>query len=215
MFGDYWLRDKKFAETKLRILQVFLNKLDEKEFDDISVVEICKDSEISYKTFFNYFEKKSDLLSYYLQFWSIECQYIMSWFSNLSFEDKVSKIFDLVAENYKNNFKVIKEIVAFLALSRHEIDSKNLTKAEYSIRFPKYEWIEKFSYLRIDDILKPYYEEALSSWEISKKIDSEVLFSMIRSIFFWVILSVKNWDTEKIKMLYREQLSMVWKAIKK
>lgn len=208
-------RERKFAETKLRILDVFLKKLEKKELDEISVVEICEWAKISYKTFFNYFEKKSDLLAYYLQMWSIECQHFLADQWNISFEERLNKTFEAVAENYNKNFKIIKEIVSFLALNNNRINVEPLTMWEYIIRFPKKRGIEKFEFLTIEEILKPYYIEAKSKGEFKEDIDEVVFFSMIRSIFFWVFLSVKENNPELIKKIYQEQLKMVWIATKK
>lgn len=208
------LRERKFAETKIRILNVFLKKLKQKDLDEISVVEICESADISYKTFFNYFEKKSDLLAYYLQFWSIEGQYILSTFENCSFEERVNKKFQMVAENYSENYKIVKEIVAFLALNWNNIKIAKLTPAEYIVKFPKYKGVENYQFKPIDWMLVSYLEEAKKSGEFSNSLDNSVVFSMIRSIFFWVILSVNDGNSKTIENLYREQLNMVWKATK-
>lgn len=57
------LREKKYAKTKLALLDAATERIGEKTFDAISVKELCEQAEVSEATFFNYFPKKQDLLS--------------------------------------------------------------------------------------------------------------------------------------------------------
>jgi hypothetical protein len=55
---DIALREKKFAKTKIDLLNTFYEKLKTEKLEDISVKDLCMETNISYKTFFNYFSKK-------------------------------------------------------------------------------------------------------------------------------------------------------------
>lgn len=208
------LRERKFAETKIRILNVFIEKLEKKEFTEISVIEICEGAQISYKTFFNYFQKKSDLLSYYLSFRSIDTQYFLTKLKNKSFEEKIYETLDYVCEWYKKNFKITKEITSFIALYRSELKVDKLSLAEYLSYFPKYKWVENIVPKTIEKIFWDALDEAIKNNEIKKDIDKEVFFTMLRSIIFWIFLSVRYDNVDKVKILYKKHAEILINSFK-
>ncbi len=65
------LREKKYATQKLKILDLFKEKLKEKSLAEISVKEIVRELEISQMTFFNYFKSKKEVLIYFIELWCI------------------------------------------------------------------------------------------------------------------------------------------------
>ena len=69
------LRQRKFARTKLGLLEAAMAAIRDRPLDEVTVRELCEAVEISPAGFFNYFPKKTDLLVYYVQLWSIE----MAW----------------------------------------------------------------------------------------------------------------------------------------
>ena len=72
------LRDRKFAETKISLLNSFIDMLNKRPMEDISVKELCESIPVSDVTFFNYYPHKNELLVYYTQLWSIEVEYYSS-----------------------------------------------------------------------------------------------------------------------------------------
>lgn len=54
-------------DTKKKIIQVALKKFKDKGYDDVSINEICKDSDISKNTFYYYFKSKEELLHFNLK----------------------------------------------------------------------------------------------------------------------------------------------------
>ena len=59
------LRDLNFAKTRYSILQAFLKIVKVKEYENITIDEICNTAEISRGTFFNYFPSKEHIYTYY------------------------------------------------------------------------------------------------------------------------------------------------------
>jgi hypothetical protein len=69
---DFPLRQRKYARTKLALMNAALERLKDKSLEEISVRELCEEAEVSEATFFNYFPSKTDLLVYFVQLWTIE-----------------------------------------------------------------------------------------------------------------------------------------------
>lgn len=212
---DIALREKKFAKTKIDLLNTFYEKLKTEKLEDISVKDLCMETNISYKTFFNYFSKKSDLLLYYSHLWSIEAQYYIKnellWLSPLK---RIEKLFDYTCDKYEDNLRIIKELVSHMAINDKLLNFQKLKLAEYVIAFPDKEWIEEFNAKLIDEVIYPHLEEAIRVWEIKKDTDIKTLTLTLRSIFFWIILSTHKTNVNEIRWVYNKQLQIIWKSIK-
>ncbi len=63
------LREKKKAKQKWAIMQAMVEALKTKAFHQIKIEDICQDLSISKVTFFNYFESKEQVLSYFVSYW--------------------------------------------------------------------------------------------------------------------------------------------------
>lgn len=50
--------------TQDRFLSALFLLMEHKEYHEISIVDICKEAELSRKTFYHYFKHKDDLLDY-------------------------------------------------------------------------------------------------------------------------------------------------------
>ena len=71
-FAELPLRARKAAQTKLALFEACEDALRESSFRYIRVADLCTQVGISEPTFFNYYEKKSDLLVYSIMLWGIE-----------------------------------------------------------------------------------------------------------------------------------------------
>jgi AcrR family transcriptional regulator len=210
------LRERKFAQTKLSILNVFLDKVENEPMDEISVKELCAEAEVSYQTFFNYFESKSDLLVYFASLWSIEVNYEAEKFqkkhNNL---ETIEHIFKFIAKNFKTKSVLIGEFIAFLAQRSDHLEFHELTEAEYLIHFAdKPDNIRKTIPKNLPALIQPFVVAAIKDGEISKKADSELLTVMIATILFGTpIINLKT-NAKNIDKLLLAQLSLVWQAVK-
>src|SRR5687767_1736079 len=74
-FDQLPLRQRKFAQTKLGLLDAAMAAIRSRSLEEVTVRELCDRVSISEGSFFNYFPKKPDVLTYYVQLWSIE----MAW----------------------------------------------------------------------------------------------------------------------------------------
>lgn len=54
-----------YPKAKIAIAETFFNLLDEKEYAEISVMEICKEADYSRRTFYRYFKNKEEIIVEY------------------------------------------------------------------------------------------------------------------------------------------------------
>jgi AcrR family transcriptional regulator len=98
LMDQFSLREINFAKTRLKILQVILDRVKEKDFEEITVDEICKYAEISRGTFFNYFATKNHIFQYYQRIWDVRIGLTakQDWFLKKSWLEKIRYIYDIV-----------------------------------------------------------------------------------------------------------------------
>lgn len=98
------------AKRTLKAFRVAMfEALSEKEFDKITVNDICKKSEYPRATFYNYFDDKYDLLQY---FWSYIGKDILSKISDDSnSEEGIISIFNLLLEFFNSHQNLVKNII--------------------------------------------------------------------------------------------------------
>jgi AcrR family transcriptional regulator len=73
--NKFSLREQKFGDKRVEILDIFIKELETKMIQSISVDSICETAKISKVTFFKYFESKEQALYYFIHKW----QYTLSY----------------------------------------------------------------------------------------------------------------------------------------
>ena len=66
------LRERKYARTKLTLRDAVAEALEAHSLEEVTVKALCEQAMISEATFFNYFPRKTDLINYLVQLWSLE-----------------------------------------------------------------------------------------------------------------------------------------------
>ncbi|MFD1418502.1 TetR/AcrR family transcriptional regulator [Companilactobacillus keshanensis] len=98
------------AKRTLKAFRIAMfEALSEKEFDKITVNDICKKSEYPRATFYNYFDDKYDLLQY---FWSYIGKDILSKIPNDSDEEEgIISIFNLLLDFFSRHQDLVKNVI--------------------------------------------------------------------------------------------------------
>ena len=69
------LRTRKFARTRLTLARALAQALAAQSLSEVPVKALCQQAEVSEATFFNYFPRKQDLMTYLAHLWLLE----LSW----------------------------------------------------------------------------------------------------------------------------------------
>jgi len=215
---DLPLRERKYALTKFAILDAAIEKLHDKPLSEISVSEICKMVPISEVTFYNYFPKKSDLVNYFMQLWSID----LLWHIN---KNKIKPGLAVIEEIFEYNAKVVEEspnimaeILIMIAHRRQEIIFKELQRAERLLFAAKIKCPEEIEERNLDEIILPNIQIACKKKELPKNVEPKKVFLSLLSILYGVPMSILYTTYtnvhKKILSLYRIQLQNLWQALR-
>ncbi len=211
------LRERKYAQTKLAILQAAIEKMKEKPLEAISVKELCDTVSVSEMTFYNYFPKKTDLLVYYIQVTIIESAwYLQNAVKNKTNLEMVETFFDFAARKVAGNPFIMSETIAYLGQERKKPEFEGLSKAEQLMAFPNLPGIEHIQVkdTRIETMVEPYLRQAIEQGELPEDTDLNIAVIMTTSIFVGLVMNLHLTEPELIRPLCRRQLRLLWKALR-
>lgn len=211
------LRERKFAQTKLALLKVAIEKMKMKPLEAISVKELCEATMISEMTFYKYFPKKTDLLVYYLQVVVLE----IAWYLQHGVKSKtnlemVEECFDLAIRKMFGNLSVMSETIAYFAQERELPEFQALSKAEQMLEFPHLPGIEEVQLkdARLETLVEPYLRQAVADGELPATTDVNTLLIMAVAIFTGLVMHLHLSQPELVRPLCRKQLQLLWKALR-
>lgn len=188
LVDTFSLREINFAKTRLNILQVVKDRITKKDFEDITVDEICRFAEISRGTFFNYFPSKNHIFNYYIRIWMIQLSLEMEKQSFKSSQDKIKKIYNELIEEDKKYPSFVNNYLKYLLESEEITNDIKLTEAEFAYKFAieniQVEKMEKLNNLSLEKLFENFISEGIESGEFNKDLNKENTLLLLLSLFF-------------------------------
>jgi len=209
------LRQRKFAQTKLGLLHAATAEMSRTPFDLIRVKDLCRKIGISDASFFNYFEKKNDLIAYFIYVWALE----MGWHAERLAARQgglaaVEKIFSLTAQKAREQPGLLEEIIAQQARIHERATVTKITLAERLLAFPDLDGIDGISASGLHELLPPLLERAIAKGELPRTIDRKTAMIAIASVFFGTPVTLRSAGQAELEARYRKQLQIIWKGLR-
>lgn len=209
------LRERKFARTKLGLLNAALTRVEQRPLDEISVKELCAAAEVSEATFFNYFPKKSDVLVYYSQLWSLEIAWHLAAAERPSSGlAAIAEVFRLAARKVQEQPGAMGEVIAFQARNRDRQRAPEPGRAERLLAFPRLEGIDRFSAQGMDQLLANQLQQAVEQGELPANTHVRSAMLGLVAIFYGVPLALAQSNPQAIGSAYQYQLNVLWSGIR-
>ncbi|MCH8837914.1 MAG: TetR/AcrR family transcriptional regulator [Candidatus Marinimicrobia bacterium] len=213
--SDFPLRQRKYARTKLALLDAVLERLAKKPLEEITVRELCADTEVSEATFFNYFPTKTDLLVYYIQLWTIE----VSWYVEHEVRQgsalkTIEAIFVYTAMKSEQQPAIMGEIIAYQARMSAPPTLGDVTPVERIMAFPDCVGVESLPARGLTSILPGLIEKTVQEGELPRDTDGAMVLAALTSIFFGVPIVQRSLENYSTKDLYIAQLRTLWAGLK-
>lgn len=209
------LRERKFARTKLGLLQAALARIEERPLEEISVKELCAAAEVSEATFFNYFPRKSDVLTYFTQLWSLELGWQLEHRQPPSRGlEAIAEVFRLAARKIQDQPGVMGEVIAQQARSRDRQRAPEPGRAERLLAFPERPGIERFNADGLDQLLARHVQLAIDQGQLPPNTPLRQVMVGLVSIFYGVPLVLAQSNPQAIASAYQYQLVVLWGGIR-
>lgn len=204
------LRERKRARTRLALVDALLQRLVERPLDAIQVAELVGDAEISTATFFRYFPTKADLLTHFIQLWSLQVSALARDVEarNESALAAIEALFRSTAEHTADHPRVMLEIIVHVA--RTGIQPVPIERAERLMFLPGVEDVETLSDAGLTGILPDLLGKAVARGELPAHTDIEGLTAAVWSVFFGVPLFLGGRNPKSVATLQRNQLRLLW-----
>ncbi len=215
VFDRLPLRERKFARTKLALLDALLEAVRTRPLEEVPVRELCGTAGVSEASFFNYFARKTDVLVYAVQLWSIE----MAWHAvRLSAAggalSAIEGIFAHTARQVAADPAPMAEIIAGQARMSVRPVFTDVTRAERLLRFPGLEGIETLRGEGLDTLLPPLIARAIGDGELPRGTDRAQVLVALATIFLGAPVVLRRSGAGELERAYRTQLRLLWAGLR-
>ena len=213
------LRERKYARTKLALVNAAIQRLEATPMEEITVNSLCDDIEISEATFFNYFAKKGDLLDYYVQLWTLE----ITWKIRSSGQTgtaAIDALFATAAQQFQQHPGLMGEVLARLARLREKPASQAIGRAERHRAFEKVineenaSEIEALDVSGLDAVLLPALQQAINKGDLPGNTHVPTAMLGLVSLFYGIPLLLRMSNPDAIAISYRQQLTIFWQGMR-
>jgi AcrR family transcriptional regulator len=209
------LRQRKFARTRLALARVLADALGEEGFAEVAVKRLCRTAEVSEATFFNYFPRKQDLLTYLAHLWLLE----LGWHvQRAAGEAKglpvVDKLFAEVARTCERRPGVLAELLAWIARGGGLNNGLDISELEKQLAFPELPGIENVPVQGLDAWLLPQVEAAIACGDLPENTLRPLVLGALLAMLLGVPLTLLGSDPARIASAYRQQLALVLAGIR-
>jgi AcrR family transcriptional regulator len=209
------LREKKFARTRLALAGALTEALTRESFAEVSVKSLCRAAEVSEATFFNYFQRKQDLMSYLAHLWFLE----LGWHIRAGSPDSgglrgIDELFARTAKTCAAKPGVFKELLIWIAQGGNQPESLQLTAIEKRLAFPDLQGIEDIPVRGIDAWLVGQIEGAIAAGDLPANTLIPTVLASLLAILLGVPLTLLASDPDKIGGMYRQQLTLLWAGVR-
>ncbi|UUZ91569.1 TetR/AcrR family transcriptional regulator [Paenibacillus sp. P25] len=130
------LRELKKARTKVALYEAFLALMGDNIFRDVMLDDICRKAEVSRVTFFKFFQRKEDLLIYFMRVWLTE-RLIEIETRRLRGFAAIRHLFHQVAEQSAARPGLMPSLIAFLAEMKMHPCMPELSEGEVRLALPR------------------------------------------------------------------------------
>lgn len=209
------LRERKYAQTKISLMNAAIERLNKTPFESLSVKDLCDTVPVSEATFFNYFPRKSDLLAYIDQLWTLE----VSWQGQQVARQTpglpaIQAVFDRTAQQLQRQPRLMGELTAWQARLREKPELAPITLAERQLAFPQLEGIEETPGAGIEGLLAANVQKAIDRGDLPGNTPISTVMVALLSIYYGVPLALRLANPAAIGNMYRQQLLLLWAGLR-
>lgn len=207
---DYSLREKKYARTKIALMNGFIERLRNSRFENISIKDVCKCAEISEGTFFNYFPEKIDVITYYVNLMTMK----LIWKARQKTPKGksialINAFFKEMADEF-TKLDITYELISILVVQHEQPKKIVISDVEKHLIFPNVAGIEAMAPLLTDEFFRECIKGALRTGELPGSVHIDDALASLITIMVGTMVAVKFSNIKDIKYQYLRQLQMLW-----
>lgn len=202
---DFGKRALNKAQTRLNVLDAVYRLTNTSNFRDLKVKSIAEEIGITEMTFFNYFQKKEDILKYMMGIWALDLMALQHR-QPLSGEAAIRRVFGHTAEQVKKHPRLMANFVASLLTRDIDPMANDIEAADRFLLYPDSTELHEGKIPSGNEILMRHLAE------IDPKSDHTDTLLRLASCFYGDIIVAHTAGLD-IDMLYTSSLDLIFKTI--
>jgi AcrR family transcriptional regulator len=204
--SDFGKRALNKARTRLNILDAVYRLSGEVNFRDLKVKTIADDIGITEMTFFNYFQKKEDILQYMMGVWTLDLM-VLQHKQPLTGEMAIRRMFNHVAKFVNQHPRLMANFVASLLTTEVDPTANDVEAADRYLLHPDAPELYEVTLESGNDILMKHLGEIDATQD-----HTNTLLNLVSCFYGDMIISeTAGMD---IGMLYSNSLDLILKNVK-
>lgn len=205
--SDIPLRELKKARNKVALYEASLSLIEGKMFREVMLDDICRKAEVSRVTFFKYFQRKEDLLVYFMRVW------LTNRIIEIEAEGKrefsaVRHLMIKVAEQTREKPGLMPSLISFLAEMKMHPCMPEMSHAEVRLLFPGHEEIGAQA-PNMFDLFQRCMIEANRNGKLRKDVTVDMAVKVLFTVFYGAFLSAQLYASSEIVNFYEVHLQLL------
>ncbi|MCR8645507.1 TetR/AcrR family transcriptional regulator [Paenibacillus sp. N1-5-1-14] len=205
--SDIPLRELKKARNKVALYEASLSLIGEKMFREVMLDDICRKAEVSRVTFFKYFQKKEDLLLYFMRVWLTE-RIIEIKDEDKSGFSSVRHLLHKVADQNRERPGLMPSLISFLVEMKMHPCMPEMSRAETLLLFPNHEDIGAQT-PNMFDLFHRCMTEAKRNGKLKNDITLEMAVQVLFTVFYGAFLTAQLYDPSEVLNVYDAHLQLI------
>lgn len=204
---DIPLRELKKARTKVALYEASLSLIEDKMFREVMVDDICRKAEVSRVTFFKCFQRKEDVLVYFMRIWLTERMIEIEAERKRGFA-AVRHLLDKVAQHTAIKPGIMPSLVSFLVEMKMHPCMPQLSEAEVLLLFPGHEEEGE----KTPDMFELFHRcmsEAKADGELNRIYTVETAVQVLFTVFYGAFLTAQLYAAPDLANVYETHLQLL------
>lgn len=207
MDSDIPLRELKKAKNKIALYEAALSLMSDRMFSQVMVEDICRQAEISKVTFFKFYQRKEDLLIYFMRVWLTERVIEIDMEGKKGFQ-AFRHLLSQVAKEHQVRPGMMPSLISFLAEQNMQPCMPELSPAEVSLLFPGHEEAGSKS-PNMYDLFQQFMKEEDHAGRLTKAFTLEQAVQICFTIFYGAFLTAQLYHSTEIGRFYETHLGLL------
>lgn len=201
------LRELKKAKNKIALYEAALSLMKDRMFSQVMLEDICKRAEISKVTFFKFYQRKEDLLIYFMRIWLTERMIEIDQEGKKGFQ-AFRHLLTQVAKEHQVRPGMMPSLISFLAEQNMQPCMPELSQAEVSLLFPGHEEAGSRS-PNMYELFQQFMKDEAQAGRLNKALTLEQAVQICFTTFYGAFLTAQLYNSTEISRFYETHLGLL------
>lgn len=201
------LRELKKAKNKIALYEAGIALMRDRKFSEVLLEDICRAAEISKVTFFKFYQRKEDVLIYFMRIWLTE-RIIEIKQEGKSGLEAFRHLLDRVVQEHEIRPGIMPSLISFLAEVNMQPCMPELSEAEVTLLFPGQEEIGRSS----PDMYRLFHHFMTTEAEagrLNPAMSVEQAVEFCFTVFYGAFLTAQLYGSMDIGSVYENHLRLL------